>query len=137
MADMWSPERRSEVMGKIRGRGNKSTELALARLFRLNRIRGWRRHLPLPGRPDFCFPGPRVAIFVDGCFWHGCPRCFVRPRTNVSFWDGKIRGNKARDRKVGRELRARGYRVLRVYEHELRRPSAVLARIRRLLAGVG
>src|SRR5271156_4420512 len=74
MADNVSVEVRSRVMGATRARGNLSTELALARAFRLLGVSGWRRHLTIPGRPDFAFRQERLAIFADGCFWHGCPR---------------------------------------------------------------
>jgi len=120
-------------MGLIRSTGNQTTEVALARLLRSNRITGWRRHLPLPGRPDFCFPGNGVAIFVDGCFWHACPRCYARPASNTAFWDRKRADNLARDKRVGRELRSMGFRVIRIYEHELKKPTTVLRRILRIL----
>ncbi len=67
---------RSELMSRIRARGNKKTELALVTLLRTNRITGWRRHQPLLGRPDFIFRKRRLAVFVDGCFWHGFSRCY-------------------------------------------------------------
>ena len=92
----------------------------MAALFRAHGITGWRRHLPLPGRPDFAFPKLRVVIFVDGCFWHGCPRHGTQPRTNARFWREKIARNRQRDREVTRELRRRGWRVVRIWEHELR-----------------
>lgn len=119
MPDVFTPEKRSLVMSAIRGRGNQSTEVRLAQLFRLNRITGWRRDLALPGRPDFAFRRERVAVFVDGCFWHGCPRHFKRPKSSRKFWDEKIARNKARDAKVGRELRRLGWKVLRIWEHAL------------------
>ncbi len=129
MADIWSVEKRSLVMSRIRGKGNKSTELVLVQLFREYRITGWRRHLPLPGKPDFCFVSKKVAVFVDGCFWHGCPKCYTRPKTNKRFWDEKRAANQARDRRVGKDLKARGFQVIRIYEHELRSPAKVLRRV--------
>ena len=121
-------------MSRIRSRGNQTTELAFARLLRKNRITGWRRHLPLPGRPDFCFPREKIAIFLDGCFWHACARCYSRPATNTSFWDRKRTDNLAKDRRVGRELGALGFSVIRIYEHVLKVPASV---IRRVLRGMG
>jgi DNA mismatch endonuclease (patch repair protein) len=119
-------------MSRIRGTGNKATEQALLVVLRKERITGWRRHLPLPGKPDFAFPKQKVAIFVDGCFWHGCPKCYTRPKTNRAFWDRKREDNMARDRRVARELRARGWKVIRIWEHALKKsPQACLARIRR------
>jgi DNA mismatch endonuclease, patch repair protein len=121
-------------MARVRGRGNKSTEEKLARLFRQSGIKGWRRHLPLPGTPDFAFPRERLAIFVDGCFMHGCPRHATFPATRRNFWLQKFATNQARDRRVSRELRRRGWHVVHVWEHELKKPARVLARIRRALA---
>ena len=74
MPDVFTKAKRSQVMSRIRGRGNQETELALAKLLRAARINGWRRHAPIFGRPDFTFHKERVVIFVDGCFWHGCPK---------------------------------------------------------------
>jgi DNA mismatch endonuclease, patch repair protein len=132
MADVFTKAKRSAVMSHIRGRGNRDTEQFLARLLRLNHITGWRRHLPLAGKPDFAFPKQKVAVFVDGCFWHGCPKCYTRPKTNQKFWDNKRETNMARDRRVARELRARGWKVIRIWEHALKKsPQACIARIRR------
>jgi DNA mismatch endonuclease (patch repair protein) len=78
--DVFTQKKRSEVMSRIRGKGNEKTEVRLAKLMRKAGIRGWRRHLPIPGRPDFSFRQQKVAVFVDGCFWHGCPRCFRLPK---------------------------------------------------------
>jgi DNA mismatch endonuclease, patch repair protein len=77
----------------------------------------------LTGRPDFVFPKLKLAVFVDGCFWHGCPKHGTRPKANAGFWLAKITGNKARDRRVNRLLRAEGWRVLRIWEHELSRKN--------------
>lgn len=132
MSDVFTPAKRSEVMSRIRGRGNKDTELKLASLLRRNRITGWRRHRRMFGRPDFVFPERKLAVFVDGCFWHCCPAHSNLPANNAEFWKAKLSANKRRDRLVGRILRGRGWRVLRIWEHELaRRNEAVL--IRRIL----
>lgn len=135
MTDIWPAEKRSAVMSLVKGRGNRSTELVLARIFRANSIKGWRRHLSLPGKPDFCFPKLKVAVFVDGCFWHGCPRCYRRPKSNTEFWDRKISGNRARDRRVARELATMGWRVVRIPEHLLAKTGLVISRIRRASGG--
>lgn len=125
-----SPER-SKQMSLVKAKGNKSTELRLAKLLRKKKIWGWRRHPPLPGHPDFAFGKEKVALFVDGCFWHGCERCYRRPKSNVAFWARKVRENIDRDHRVNRELRGRGWNVLRIWEHSFRHPSAIEARIRR------
>ena len=136
MADVFSKPRRSEIMSRVRSKGNKLTEVALARLFRANRITGWRRHYPVTGRPDFAFPNHKLAVFVDGCFWHGCPKHATRPKGNSAFWSTKLDANKARDRKVNRVLRAKGWRVLRIWEHDLTRSrqSTTVRRVLRALA---
>ena len=133
MTDIWTSEKRSEVMSKVKGKGNKSTEIALARILRAGAVTGWRRHLPLPGKPDFCFPGKKLVVFVDGCFWHGCPKCYRRPKSRQEFWDTKVLTNKRRDRRVDRELRSLGFMVMRIFEHRLKKPGLVLKAIRRWL----
>jgi DNA mismatch endonuclease (patch repair protein) len=87
-------------------------------------------------RPDFVFPKQRTVIFVDGCFWHGCPIHATQPRQNAAFWRRKLAGNQARDALVTRTLQRAGWRVLRIWEHELGRKlqARLLHRIRRALA---
>jgi DNA mismatch endonuclease (patch repair protein) len=131
MADIYDREKRSEVMSRVRGSGNRSTELRLIAIFRKHSITGWRRKQRLPGRPDFVFPKQRLAVFVDGCFWHGCLLHGSMPRTNQRFWADKLAQNKTRDRNVDRVLRKRGWRVLRIWQHELR-PAVEDVCIRRI-----
>ena len=119
MSDVFTKAKRSEVMSRIRGRGNKQTEIALAKLLRANGITGWRRHQSLFGKPDFTFRKERVVIFVDGCFWHGCPTHSNMPVNNRAFWQKKLSANKLRDSLVTTTLRKQGWRVLRVWEHDL------------------
>src|SRR3954451_20630674 len=107
-------------MGAIRSHGNLSTELAMVRLFREAGIRGWRRRQPVHGKPDFVFHRERVAVFVDGCFWHACPRCGITPKSNTAYWDAKLMRNRARDRSVTRQLRKREWIVNRIWHHDLR-----------------
>jgi len=106
-------------MARVTGAGNKSTEIRLLKLLRAMGLKGWRRKYPLTGKPDFVFAKQRVALFVDGCFWHGCPAHYRRPKSRRDFWDAKVRMNVARDEAVRSELHARGWKVLRVWEHEL------------------
>jgi len=162
MPDVFTKARRSEVMSRIRSRGNADTELALVRLFRAHRITGWRRQMilsirssrgheaqtsPTSGkekirassrrllrvRPDFVFPKLKLAVFVDGCFWHGCPKHATKPKNNAAFWRKKFAANKARDLLVSRTLRKAGWRMLRIWEHELARKNEarLVARLRR------
>ena len=127
---------RSQLMARIRSRGNKKTEVVMVALLRANGITGWRRHQPLPGRPDFIFRRERVALFVDGCFWHGCPRHYRPPTSSRSFWREKVETNRSRDLRVTRALRKAGWTVVRVWECALtRRASArTVGRIVRALA---
>src|SRR5258706_10290317 len=135
MADFLSVRKRSDVMSGIRGRGNKDTELALAKLFRRNKITGWRRNQKVFGKPDFIFRQARLALFVDGCFWHGCPKHATQPKNNRAFWKNKFSRNRTRDLLVTRTLRSANWRVLRIWEHELTRKNEarLLQRIHRAL----
>ena len=131
--DTLTVDERSQMMAAVRSRRNKSTELALVAIFRAHGITGWRRNQLLPGRPDFWFQRERVAIFVDGCYWHGCPSHGRVPKSNVDYWQNKIQKKKRRDSQVNRVLRNRGWQVLRVWEHALKNPKRVANRVRRIL----
>lgn len=121
-------------MAAVRSRGNKATELILLSLFRAAKIKGWRRHAPIPGRPDFIFPKQRLAIFVDGCFWHGCAEHCRMPASNKKYWTAKIARNIARDRTTRKLLRSKGWQVLRIWEHQLKsRPASTLTQIKKKL----
>jgi DNA mismatch endonuclease (patch repair protein) len=134
MPDVFAKAKRSQVMSCIRGRGNKTTELVLAKLLRQAGITGWRRHVVVFGRPDFMFRKERLVVFVDGCFWHGCPKHGMAPKNNGVFWSKKLGGNKTRDRLVNRTLRKAGWRVVRIWEHDLPKRGEYWARrIKRLL----
>lgn len=89
MADVYDKEKRSAVMKKVRSKGNKSTELRLISLFRENHITGWRRNYQVKGHPDFVFLDKRIAIFVDGCFWHGHDCRNIHPKENADYWKMK------------------------------------------------
>jgi|SRR5882762_3064351 len=136
MADVFSRAKRSQVMSRIKSRGNRATELELLALLRRHHVSGWRRGATsIFGSPDFTFPRFRVAIFVDGCFWHTCPRHKSIPANNRAFWLAKLARNRARDRLVTRTLRKQGWGVLRVWQHELsvRNEKRLLRRIQRAL----
>lgn len=145
MTDVFSKSKRSAVMARIRGRGNEATELAFMRLLRQHRITGWRRHMAiaLPSskgatvrskipkvRPDFVFPKSKVAIFVDGCFWHGCPIHGTSPSTNRDFWSEKLTVNKKRDQSVCRQLRQKQWSVFRFWEHQLTDGKRLISQVR-------
>jgi DNA mismatch endonuclease (patch repair protein) len=154
MPDVFTKRKRSAVMSRIRSRGNMKTELTLAKLFRAAGITGWRRQAKLrlpsttwragPARPthhggqanvsvDFVFAKKRVAVFVDGCFWHGCRWHGTQPRQNAAFWRHKLDANKRRDRLVNRTLRRQGWTVIRIWEHELAIRMKAVERIREAL----
>lgn len=135
MADVFTQKKRSEVMSRIKGRGNKETEETLASMFRSKHISGWTRHADVEGKPDFSFRKQQVAIFVDGCFWHLCPWHSNYPKSNTTFWRKKLEGNKRRDRIVNSRLRRGGWHVLRIWQHQLERdPERVLARVTKALS---
>jgi DNA mismatch endonuclease Vsr len=122
---------RSRVMSAIRGKGNKSTEAKLQMALVSRGIRGFVMHpRTLPGKPDFLFSKEKLAVFVDGCFWHGCPICGHIPKTRSKFWRTKFQRNRNRDRKANTELGKLGFSVYRVWECELRRdPTRVVKTI--------
>ena len=123
VADVFSNRKRSEIMSRVRSTGNRATELALMILLRRHRISGWRRGARLFGNPDFVFPKQHLAIFVDGCFWHGCPTHATHPASNKKFWETKLTRNKSRDLLVVRTLKQRDWRILRIWQHELSRQN--------------
>jgi DNA mismatch endonuclease, patch repair protein len=133
MADVHTRAQRSYNMSRIRFRGNKTTEKLMVELLRKWRITGWRRNSTLRGRPDFIFPSHKVAIFVDGCFWHHCPRCRFEPSSNRRYWIAKFGRNEKRDKEVNKTLKQLGWTILRVWEHQLKRPNLVEKRIRDLI----
>lgn len=135
MADVFTTAKRSAVMALIRSRGNRATELRLIALMREHGITGWRRTVKLFGNPDFVFRAARLAVFVDGCFWHGCPRHATKPANNRDFWETKLARNAERDREVTKALRKAGWRVLRIWECALTRKRAP-ATARRLLRAI-
>ncbi|MDD5704955.1 MAG: very short patch repair endonuclease [Kiritimatiellae bacterium] len=130
---MFTKEKRSQIMRGIHSRGNKETEGRFVAILRSAHITGWRRHYRMTGTPDVAFPKQRVAIFIDGCFWHGCPRHMRIPQTNQAYWRRKITNNKARDRKVHRCLKTKGWRVIRFWHHQLASQEAVTHRLKKAL----
>lgn len=130
--DTVSPSQRSKIMAKVRSTGNKSTESAVIAAFRAKSISGWRRQYSIVGTPDFCFPRQRIAVFVDGCFWHGCPKHCRKPSTNRDYWDRKISRNAERDKTVTSTLRKKGWIVVRIWEHEISSPGAMARKMKRI-----
>jgi DNA mismatch endonuclease, patch repair protein len=123
---------RSALMSRIRSSRNATTEIRLLALLRAKRLNGWRRNYPLVGKPDFVFPAAKLAVFVDGCFWHGhgCGRNLT-PVRNASAWSDKITRNQRRDRRINRKLRSLGWSVVRIWECALaKHPEIYVRRIR-------
>ncbi|WP_312220141.1 very short patch repair endonuclease [Brevundimonas sp.] len=124
MGDVFTPEKRSAVMRRVKGRDT-APELKVRRLLRGAGI-GYRLGgCGLPGRPDVVMKGRGVALFIHGCFWHGhdCPRGARQPRSNADYWLAKIDRNRARDARVAAELGAEGWRVLTLWECEQKTPD--------------
>ena len=129
--DVFSPEKRSAVMARIRGK-NTGPELKLRRMLHAAGYR-FRLHGPgLAGRPDVVFTRRRAAVFVHGCFWHGhdCGRGARVPKANAAYWSAKIARNRERDAEVEARLHASGWSVHTVWECELKAPAAVMDRLR-------
>lgn len=123
MADVFSKEDRSEIMRTVKSAGNKSTEIKLIQFFEAHHITGWRRHYDVKGHPDFVFMNRRIAIFVDGCFWHGHDCRNTRPADNAEYWEKKRRRNIEHDREVTVMFEQRGWMVIRIWECELKKKN--------------
>lgn len=125
--DIMSSEERRRRMSGVRSKGNRSTEWKFRSALIRKGIRGWEMHARwLPGIPDFLFPKLRVAIFIDGCFWHGCPYCNrPLPQANRAYWSSKLKFNIAQAKHVNRVLLKKGIKVIRVWEHEVRKTQSI------------
>lgn len=123
--DILTKEERSDRMGRVRSKRNRSTERRVRSLLMRERIRGWNMNVDsIVGAPDFLFPARKVAVFIDGCFWHGCPKCArPMPRSHRTYWAPKLQANITRAQRVNRQLRRLGFKVVRIWEHELSSPQ--------------
>ncbi len=134
MADVYTKSKRSEIMSRVK---NKCTlpEESVGALLRDLGVRYRRNDRSLPGQPDFSVKSEKLAIFVNGCFWHGHANCSRAklPGSNVSFWKRKIAINKRRDRNAARRLRQRGWRIMTIWQCRLRRLDRVRARLQKRL----
>jgi DNA mismatch endonuclease (patch repair protein) len=130
MADWLSKEQRTRNMSAIRSSGT-ATERRLGELLREVFPRRKLVDYPdLPGRPDFYLPGLRLVVFADGCFWHGCRQHGRVPEDNREYWEAKLARNRRRDRAVARQLKGEGFRVVRVWHHELKeRPGRAASKL--------
>lgn len=130
--DKLSQAERSALMAKVRSTGNRSTEVRVEMALIDAGLTGWEKHPQLPGKPDFYFPGQALVVFVDGCFWHGCPRHVRFPQARAEYWQSKIERTRRRDNRLRRQLRRSGFHVMRVWEHDLE-GGAWLKRLRSML----
>lgn len=128
MTDVLTKSQRSHCMGRVRSQGTRP-EITLRKALWTEGLR-YRLKSKLPGKPDIVFPTPKVVVFVDGCFWHRCPIHRTEPRTNAAFWQKKLDRNVERDREVTNALTAKGWLVVRVWQHELRDLPQVVERIK-------
>ena len=137
MSDIFTPEKRSDVMKAVKSRNTKTTELKMIEIFKELHIIGWRRTYPLLGKPDFVFPKKRVVVFVDGCFWHGHDCRNVTPSDNAEFWEAKRLYNKKHDEEVTQTLVQKNWTVIRIWECELKKKNreVLLEKISLLLRG--
>ena len=126
MADVYSKEKRSDVMRNVKSKKNKSTELRLIEIFKQNGIKGWKRNYHVKGHPDFVFLDTKVAIFVDGCFWHGHDCRNTRPADNKEYWRKKRERNILHDQNVKTAFEIRGWKVLRIWECELKKKNEAI-----------
>lgn len=123
MADVFDEKKRSEIMSKVHSKGNKSTELKLIQVFKGNGIIGWKRNYPVKGHPDFIFLDKKIAIFVDGCFWHGHDCRNTRPSDNADYWTKKRERNMKHDKEITELFERRGWTVIRIWECELKKKN--------------
>lgn len=123
MSDIFDKAKRSEIMSVVRSKSNKSTELKLISIFRNNHIHGWRRNYNVKGHPDFVFLDMKIAIFVDGCFWHGHDCRNTRPVDHAEYWNKKRERNVQHDKEVTELFQRRGWTVIRIWECELKKSN--------------
>lgn len=120
MVDTFSKTERSRIMASVKSQNTKSTELRFISILKGKGITGWRRNYMLTGKPDFVLSRLKIAVFIDGCFWHGCPSHCRMPSSNVNYWNNKIEKNKIRDKKIIKLLKMKGWLVIRIWEHEIK-----------------
>lgn len=120
MTDVMTKAQRSFNMSQIK-RQNTKPELRLRKELASKRLTGYRIKSKLLGKPDIIYTKRKVVVFVDGCFWHKCPSCFRMPSTNTPFWNKKLSTNVKRDKLTNKRLRENGWKVIRVWEHDLRK----------------
>lgn len=130
--DTVSAKKRSQIMAQVKSR-NTSPEIAFRKILYKNGIR-YRLHYKIDGNPDIVIVSKKIAIFIDGCFWHKCPRCYRPPHTNLHYWEPKIERNVLRDRANNKTLKLKGWHVIRFWEHQIKKtPQKALAKVLKLI----
>lgn len=120
MTDKLTKEQRSYCMSRIRAQ-NTSPEIKFRKFIWEKGVRGYRVKNKIHGKPDLYFPKKKLAVFLDGCFWHKCPKCFVKPKSRNEYWDKKIENNIMRDKQINAKLKKEGIRVIRIWEHDIKK----------------
>jgi DNA mismatch endonuclease (patch repair protein) len=129
MTDVLTQEQRKYNMSRIKGK-NTGPEVKLRKMLYAQGLKGYRIHYDLLGKPDIVFVKKKIAIFVDGCFWHKCPVDFQEPETRKEFWLKKINSNIERDKKVNNQLQKEGWTIIRIWEHDVRKnPEEIVNKI--------
>ena len=130
MTDTLTRVQRSRLMSRIRDRDTKP-ELEIRRRLFASGMRGYRLRPKLPGKPDIVYSRAKLAIFIDGCFWHGCPRCYTRPATRQRYWDNKLAENVSRDKVIDSSLKEMGWKTLHFWEHDVKKtPERIVKRVK-------
>jgi DNA mismatch endonuclease, patch repair protein len=130
MSDNLKPEDRRRTMQAVKSKGTQLERRLFAMLAGM-RLRGWKKNdASIIGKPDVAFLSQHIAVFIDGCFWHGCPRCRrTLPKTNREYWERKIQRNVALAKSYNRQLRRDGWTVIRIWQHEIADTAKVRAKI--------
>lgn len=138
MSDNLKPEDRRRTMQAVKSKGTRLEKRLFAMLAGMG-LSGWKRNdKRLIGKPDVAFPHQQLAIFVDGCFWHGCPHCRRKlPETNRDYWEKKIKRNIALAKSHNQHLRREGWTVIRIWEHEITNTTKIRDRILNVLQDKG
>ncbi len=118
--DIMTKKDRSLRMSLIKSK-NTRPEIKLRQHIWGKGIGGYRVNSKITGKPDLYFPSKKIAIFIDGCFWHMCPKCYREPKSNKQYWINKIKKNVERDKKINKQLKKQGITVLRIWEHEVKK----------------
>lgn len=116
--DTHTKKQRSYNMSQIK-RSNTKPEITFRKYVWSKGVRCYRVKNKIPGKPDLYFPSKKIAVFIDGCFWHKCPKCFIKPKSNNKYWDKKIERNTQRDKEIKRLLQNQNIHVIRIWEHQV------------------